>query len=197
MVRVAHATNLRHSRAHPPRVEQRARAAHRSDAVILKRNWLGRRTIGSLTAYTMDKHCALFGLAVGVALLAAGSAHADHTLECDKVQLPSSLVICSDPDLLAIADERGQVYQELWARLDTAQRAALQADQAQWVREYATRCGLPPDLPPRLPPTLSVLDCFKQAGRARIAFLRGYPSTGAGAAVHPNPAHDRRLAAEL
>src|SRR5580704_1083472 len=96
-----------------------------------RRNWLGRRTIGSLTANTMDKHCALFGLAVGVALLAAGSAHADHALECDKVQLPSSLVICSDPDLLAIADERGQVYQELWARLDTAQRAALKAYQDQ------------------------------------------------------------------
>jgi uncharacterized protein YecT (DUF1311 family) len=116
-------------------------------------------------------------LVIAVALLAPGLARADHALQCDKVRLPSSLVICSDPDLLAIADERQQAYDEVWARLDAAQRTALQADQARWVREYATRCDVPPDRPPQLPPIPSVVDCFKQAGRARIAFLRAYPST--------------------
>jgi uncharacterized protein len=61
-------------------------------------------------------------------LLAGGSARADHALACDKVQLPSSLVICSDPDLLAIADERAQVYRDLWARLDANKREPLKAN---------------------------------------------------------------------
>jgi len=138
----------------------------------------------------MDKRRTLFGFAVGVGLLAAASARADHVLECDKVQLPSSLVICSESELLAIADERGQVYRELWARLDAAQRAALQADQARWVGEYATRCGVPPDRPPELPPIPSVVDCFKQAGRARIAFLRGYSPISANSPIPPGRSSD-------
>lgn len=141
----------------------------------------------------MDKRRTLFGLAAGVAaLLAAGSARADHALECDKVQLPSSLVVCSDPDLLTIADERAPVYREVWARLDADQREALKTDQSRWVREYATRCGVPPELPPQLPPTPSVVDCFKQAGQARIAFLRSYSGrrTGASPAVPPSAGGD-------
>jgi predicted aspartyl protease len=113
-------------------------------------------------------------------LLSTGSARADHALECDKVKLPSSLVICSAPDLMVIADERTQVYHELWDRLDAAQREALKADQNRWVREYATACGVPPDLPPALPASPRVIECFKQAGRARIAYLRAYLSSPVG-----------------
>lgn len=134
----------------------------------------------------MNRHRILTGLAIAVGLLAAGPARADHALECNSVQLPSSLVICSDPELLAIADERAQVYRELWTRLGSEQREALEADQARWVREYATRCGVPPDVSPQLPPQPSVVDCFKQAGRARIAFLRGYLTNPTGGADQPN-----------
>jgi predicted aspartyl protease len=125
--------------------------------------------------------------AVVSVLLVGSPARADHALECDKVQLPSSLVICSDPDLLAIADERAQVYRDLWARLDASQREPFKADQARWVREYATRCGVPPDVPPQLPAPPSVVECFKQAGRARIAFLRDYSSRPMGASVPVQP----------
>jgi uncharacterized protein YecT (DUF1311 family) len=132
----------------------------------------------------------LLGLTVAIGFtFAGGSARADHALECDKVQLPSSLVICSDQDLLATADERAKIYRELWARLGAAQQEALKADQARWVREYATRCGVPPESPPQLPATAVVLDCFKQAGRARIAFLRSYWNrlTSANAGIQPSP----------
>ncbi|MBV8739158.1 MAG: retroviral-like aspartic protease family protein [Alphaproteobacteria bacterium] len=134
----------------------------------------------------MRSHRVLFGLALVMGWLASVSARADHALKCDTVQLPSSLVICSDPELLAIADERAQVYRELWTRLDSGQREALETDQARWVREYATRCGVPPDISPQLPPPPSVVDCFKQAGRARIAFLRGYLTNPTGSADQPN-----------
>ena len=108
-----------------------------------------------------------------VLLLGIGSADA---FECDKVTLPSSLVICADPELRAIADERQQVYSEVWARLDADQQRALRADQNRWVRDYATACGVSPDFPPSLSPTPSVTECFKRAGLARTAFLRAYPS---------------------
>jgi hypothetical protein len=57
-------------------------------------------------------------------LLLLGLVPAD-AFECDKVVLPSSLVICADPELQAIADERQQVYSEVWARLDPDQQRAL------------------------------------------------------------------------
>ena len=131
-------------------------------------------------------HWILSGLALALGLLASGFARADHALQCDTVQLPSSAVICSDTDLLALSDQRAQVYRELWARLDSDQREALRADQTRWVHDYATRCGVPPDVPPQLPPVPAVVDCFKQAGRARIAYLRGYSTDPAGAADQPN-----------
>jgi uncharacterized protein len=119
-------------------------------------------------------------------VLAVATAHA---FECDKVALPSSLVICADPELRAIADERQQVYGEVWARLDSDQQRALRADQNRWVRDYSTACGVAPDFPPPLPPTQSVIECFKRAGLARTAFLRAYstrPTNGPTALPSPS-----------
>ena len=125
--------------------------------------------------------------AASVLLLEIAPAHA---FECDKVTLPSSLVICADPELQAIADERQQVYGALWARLDPDQQKALRADQNRWVRDYATACGASPDLPPPLPPTPSMIECFKRAGLAWTVFLRGYstgPTSAATASPGPGP----------
>src|SRR5437868_12582163 len=119
------------------------------------------------------------GTLVAGALVVLLSANAG-AFECANVRLPSNLVICSDPELMRIADERQQVYSEISARLDVDQREALKADQNRWVREYATACGVPPDVIPHLPPTPAVIECFKQAGLVRIAFLRGYPGTATG-----------------
>src|SRR5207244_970960 len=133
----------------------------------MKQDLIGKRTLWGLGA-----------LAAG-ALVVLLSADAG-AFECANVRFPSTLVICSDPDLMRIADERQQVYSEIWARLDVDQREALKADQNRWVREYATACGVPPDVPPHLPPTPAVKECFKQAGFVRIAVLRGYPATATG-----------------
>ena len=108
-----------------------------------------------------------------------------QAFECDRITLPSSLVICSDPELQAIADERQQVYSDLWARLDPDQQKALRADQNRWVRDYATACGVSPDLTPTLPPAPSLIECFKSAGVARTAFLRRYY---ANIPTNPGPA---------
>jgi uncharacterized protein YecT (DUF1311 family) len=94
--------------------------------------------------------------------------------ECTGVRLPSSQVICSDAELKALADERQQVFSELWEHLNPDQQNALKTDQNRWVREYATACGLPPNVPPQLPATPQVIQCFKRAGLARTAYLRSY-----------------------
>lgn len=83
-------------------------------------------------------------------------------------------MICSDPELIRLADERQQVFSELWVHLEANQQNALKSDQNLWVREYAPACGVPPNVPPQLPATPAVIDCFKRAGLARIAYLRSY-----------------------
>lgn len=94
--------------------------------------------------------------------------------ECSGVNLPSSQVICSDPELVRIADERQALFSELWERLSPDQQSTLKIDQNRWVREYATACGVPPNVPPQLPATSQVVQCFKRAGLERTAYLRSY-----------------------
>jgi hypothetical protein len=76
---------------------------------------------------------------------AAASARADPMDDwCRTVKLPSSIAICSDPELRALTAERQQVYDETNARLDPAGQTALLADQTGWVRLYTATCGLAP-----------------------------------------------------
>jgi hypothetical protein len=139
---------------------------------------------------TLTRLLIVFVTAASVLLLEIAPVHA---FECDKVTLPSSSVICADPELQAIADERQRVFSEVWARLEPDQQKALRADQNRWVRDYATACGVSPDVPPSLPPTPSVVDCFRRAGLARIAYLQGYPTGPTSAATTlagPGPTSD-------
>jgi uncharacterized protein len=100
---------------------------------------------------------------------------AAQAFDCTGVTKPSSIVICSDPDLMRIADERQEAVYGARARLSDEQFRALMADQAAWVRTYATTCGVPPESgPPRLPVSSAVKECFRRAGEARAAYLRSY-----------------------
>jgi len=123
-------------------------------------------------------------------LLALGSMNA-LAFECSRVKLPSSQVICSDPELIGLADERQQVFSELWALLETDQQNTLKSDQNLWVREYATACGVPPNVPPRLPASPVVIECFKRAGLARIAYLRNYAGGSSLSPANPDTTRDR------
>jgi uncharacterized protein YecT (DUF1311 family) len=123
-------------------------------------------------------------LAILLALFGSGSAEA---FECSGVTLPSSIVICSDPELMRLADERQQIYNEARARLTPEQRKPLLEDQRAWVHSYAAACGVPPDRPPPVPVPASVIECFKRAAEARAAYLRHY---GLSADVMPAMLHD-------
>ena len=119
----------------------------------------------------------------------ASSAHADPFDDwCKTAHLPSSIAICSDPELLALTRERQQAYEEAKARLGTEQQKMLLADQNAWVRSYPRACGLT-DAPPSLPLSPEIKDCMAQAGRARIAYLKAYGGTS-GAPSETNGASD-------
>lgn len=91
-------------------------------------------------------------------------------------------MICGDPELRRLGAERQEAFNEAMARLDLVQQKELLADQTGWVRSYATACGVPPNRPPPNPVPAAVKQCFEQAGRARIAYLRAY---GAPPAARP------------
>src|SRR5271157_3465292 len=113
------------------------------------------------------------------AVLSSGTAVA---FECVGVTLPSSLVICSNPELMQLADARQEAINEARGRIGEDRWPALWEDQKAWVRSYATACGVPPDRQPPLPVSPSTKACFKRAAVARVAFLRGYGVAAEGAA---------------
>jgi uncharacterized protein len=118
------------------------------------------------------------------AVLYSGTATA---FECASVTLPSSLVICSDPELMRLANERQEAINEARGRIGEEAWPALWENQKALVRSYATVCGVLPERPPPFPISASIKMCFKQAAVARIAYLRSYGVATAGATASPTP----------
>jgi uncharacterized protein len=124
----------------------------------------------------------MFAAALALALLTSGEARA---FDCTGVKLPSSLVICSDPELMRLADERQKAINEAMARLDPQQQKELMVDQNGWVRSYATACGAPPSRAAPSPVPDAMKECFKQAAQARIAYVRSYGLPAPDASLTP------------
>ena len=72
------------------------------------------------------------------ALLCSGTAAA---FDCVNATLPSSLVICGDPELIGLADERQEAINEARGRIGEGRWPELWEDQKAWVRSYATAWG--------------------------------------------------------
>lgn len=118
-------------------------------------------------------------------VLASGTAAA---FDCVGVTFPPTLVLCSDPELMRLADDRQVAINEARARIGEQEWPALWEDQKRWVRSYATACRVPPDRPPPDPVPASVIECFKRAGEARVAYLRAYGLSAGSIATSPGPA---------
>jgi hypothetical protein len=132
------------------------------------------------------------------ALLAGGlflSGASAMAFDCAGVKLPSSMVICSDPELMRLADERQMVLNQVRWGLDPQVDRQLLADQTAWVHGYATACGVPPNRPAPNPIPSTIKECFRRAGEARIAYLRAYggsaPPAAAPGQMAPEPAQTR------
>jgi len=68
------------------------------------------------------------------ALLGSGTAAA---FDCANATLPSSLIICADPELTGLADERQEAINEARGRIGEERWPALWDDQKAWVRSFA------------------------------------------------------------
>src|SRR6516225_12389265 len=123
----------------------------------------------------------LLALMLGL-ILGSGTAAA---FECAGLTMPSSIVICSDPELMRLADERQAAIYEARARIGEDRWPELWENQKAWVRSYATTCGVPPDRPPQVPVPIPVKECFMQAAEARTAFIRAYGGTEGASASSP------------
>jgi uncharacterized protein/predicted aspartyl protease len=116
-------------------------------------------------------------LAALILTLALGSTLANGTakaFDCAGISLPSSIVICSDAELMRLADERQDAINEARERIGEEAWPVLWESQKAWVRSYAPACGISQDHPPPMPVPASIRACFKRAAEARIAFIRGY-----------------------
>jgi hypothetical protein len=121
----------------------------------------------------------IMSMTLGAAVAAA--------FDCAGVTLPSSTVICSDPDLMQLADERQAAFNEARARVGEERFPQLWEDQKAWVRSYASACGVPADRSAPTPVPAGVRACFKQAALARTAYLRGYGINSNGATPESTP----------
>lgn len=95
---------------------------------------------------------------------------------CSQAKLPSSIALCSDPELRALAIERQHAFDAARARVGETRFPVLRADQNAWVASYPRSCGLAPDAPPPIPLPPQVRDCMASAGRTRIVYLNAYDS---------------------
>ena len=87
---------------------------------------------------------------------------------CMTAKLPSSIAICSEPELRVLTIERRRAYDDAKARLTSDQQTVLLADQHGWVKIYPQACGLSPSVAPPLPLAPGLKDCM----------ARGWASAG-------------------
>jgi hypothetical protein len=134
----------------------------------------------------------LSSLMLGILLLGRSA----WAFDCGNATSPLSIVICSDPELIRIADERQAAVNEARVRLPPEQFRNLLDEQKGWITWYATSCGVPPDGgAPKLPASPEVRGCFKRAGEARTAYIQAY--RGGRAAQAPAPAQPVALSDRL
>jgi hypothetical protein len=93
---------------------------------------------------------------------------------CKTARLPSSIAICSDPELWALAAERNRVFSAVRGQLTPSAQSSLLADQKNWVSTYSRKCGIEANVVPALPLAPQIKDCMLTAGRERIEYLRNY-----------------------
>jgi predicted aspartyl protease len=93
---------------------------------------------------------------------------------CVGARLPWDVVVCSDGRLQVLADERLAAFEEAKQRLTEPEIQHLREDQAAWVRSYSAACGVRADAAVPSQSPAEVIECFRKAGEARLAYLRAY-----------------------
>lgn len=123
-------------------------------------------------------------------LHASGSAADELDAWCAQVKKASSIVICSDPELRQQAVARQHFFDKLHETLGADGYKTLMADQTRWVKAYTANCGVPIDgAVPQIPVPQSVIECYRQATRARnVYLLNAYGAQPTAPVASPTPA---------
>jgi len=110
---------------------------------------------------------------------------------CAQVKKPSSVVICSDPELKQQVSARNRLFEAARSKLNPEAYRALTDEQSRWVKSYTAKCGLPVDSPGTLatPAAPSLVECFKRESRLRTANLTARLSDSFSTAAVAPPAH--------
>jgi uncharacterized protein YecT (DUF1311 family) len=103
---------------------------------------------------------------------------------CVGAKLPWDVVVCSDSQLQLLADERLAAFEEAKQRLTELEVQHLRDDQAAWVRSYSAACGIRADTALPTPISAGVIECFRKAGEARLAYLRAYGASSGPPSVN-------------
>jgi uncharacterized protein YecT (DUF1311 family) len=94
---------------------------------------------------------------------------------CPRQTKASSIVICSDPELRALAVIRNRQFTTARSDLLDQDYNNLLANQERWINAYTAQCGVASTGPaPRLPISHDIVECYYQKGRERIADLTNY-----------------------
>jgi uncharacterized protein YecT (DUF1311 family) len=94
----------------------------------------------------------------------------DITDWCAKATRPSSVVICSDPELRRMAVIRNKIMGDARAHFSPEDMQEFSRDQNNWIHEYTASCGADTNGPAINPPIKpEIIDCYRRAGRDRVA----------------------------
>jgi hypothetical protein len=80
---------------------------------------------------------------------------------CAQAKLPSSIALCSDPELRQLAIDRNRAFDAAHARLSADAYRALLRDHKGWIRAHSTACGIGETTAPVLPLAPDTLSCLK------------------------------------
>ena len=110
---------------------------------------------------------------------------------CAAIRNPADLLFCGDPELNAIAEKLNGAIRGRLDRLSD-RRLAI-AENAEWVRDRNSSCGILPNLPVRKEDIPSVKNCLLKEAQERIAILNNpnfdclAANTAAGALICSDP----------
>jgi uncharacterized protein len=94
---------------------------------------------------------AFLSLAVLCRAMQANADPAELDDWCAQASQPSSIALCSDPELRELAIERNHAFEAARARLSANTYSALLREHKSWVLSYSTACGISETSPPLLP----------------------------------------------
>ena len=110
---------------------------------------------------------------------------------CAAIRNPADLLFCGDPELNDVAEKLNGAIRGRLDRLSD-RRLAI-AENAEWVRDRNSSCGILPNLPVRKEDIPSVKNCLLKEAQERIAILNNpnfdclAANTAAGALICSDP----------